>query len=71
MKLCDRCGKEAFVYTMSMFNTEEICMPCKDRECDHPLYETARKAEAEAVLAGNLNFEGIGLPLDLKRSGQP
>ena len=67
MKLCDRCGLEANIYVMSMFNTEEICMPCKGRECDHPMYEEARRVELEAVQRGDYNFPGIGLPADLKQ----
>ena len=50
---------------MSMFNTEEICMECKEKERKHPMYETAREADRQAVLSGNYNFKGIGKPDDL------
>jgi hypothetical protein len=48
-----------------MFNTEQICLDCKEREEQHPRYEEARRAEAEAVRRGELNFPGIGKPEDL------
>lgn len=66
-KTCDRCGKslEGLSFCMSMFCTEEICMECKEKERRHPDYPRAVKREREEVLKGNLNFEGIGRPLDL------
>ena len=51
---------------MSFFNTEMICIACKDAERAHPDYEKAKQIELEQCLQGNLNFEGIGLPEDLK-----
>jgi hypothetical protein len=50
---------------MSKFNTEEICMDCKEREKRHPLYAEADHCETEAVRAGNTNFAGIGCPPEL------
>lgn len=47
---------------MSMFNTQIICMDCKDSEKNHPRYKEAQEAELKAVQAGNRNFPGIGLP---------
>lgn len=51
---------------MSMFNTQMICMICKDKEVNHPKYEEAKEKELQQVITGNLNYEGIGLPEDLK-----
>jgi hypothetical protein len=48
-----------------MFNTEVLCLDCKEREEQHPRYEEARRAEAEAVRRGDMNFPGIGKPEDL------
>lgn len=62
---CDRCGKDTMSFTSSMFNTETICMDCEKREKEHPLYEKARRREAEEVRKGNFNFQGIGLPPEL------
>jgi len=62
---CPRCKKDTNVHTMSMFNTQEICIPCKKIEQRHPQYDKARDAEFEQVRNGNYNFEGIGLPADL------
>lgn len=65
MPTCDRCGAPAQLTVMSMFNTETICDRCKAEEVAHPLYEQARQAEHDAVMRGNHNFPGIGLPLEL------
>lgn len=59
-KYCDRCGAELKVRTMSMFNTDVICMECKEKETHHPDYEKAREVELAEVKKGNYNFEGIG-----------
>ena len=59
---CDRCGKETNMHTMSMFNTDNICMACKDEERKHPRYKEALEAEYAACKAGNMNFAGIGWP---------
>jgi hypothetical protein len=59
---CHRCHKPANgVTTMSMFNTQIICIPCKDEEKENPRYAEAVRIEREEVLKGNRNFEGIGL----------
>lgn len=62
---CERCNKEVVITTCSMFNTDTICMECKDKERSHPLYKIAQEAENMEVLKGNYIFEGIGLPDDL------
>ena len=62
---CERCGIETNVTICSMFNTENICMACKEKERRHPKYAEARDAERQEVLSGNYNFRGIGKPSDL------
>ena len=62
---CERCKKETNTTTTSMFNTQTICMECKRKEEQHPLYNQAREKEYQEVLKGNFNYEGIGLPFDL------
>jgi len=62
---CKRCYNEMRVHTVSIFNTQEICMDCAKKEKAHPEYENARKRELEEVRKGNYNFEGIGKPVDL------
>ncbi len=57
---CDRCHKETDITTTSMFNTETLCMDCKDAETKDPRYEEARRAEEEACRRGDFNFPGIG-----------
>ncbi len=63
--ICNRCYTETNVHTMSMFNTQEICMDCRKKERSHPGYEKARQVEADQVRQGNYNFQGIGKPKDL------
>lgn len=62
---CARCGQRTLSVTMSRFNTEMICPECENTEQQHPRYEEAREAEAEAVRQGNYYFPGIGKPDDL------
>jgi hypothetical protein len=45
---------------MSMFNTQIICMDCKDKERDDPRYKEARESDEAAIRSGNYNFKGIG-----------
>lgn len=63
---CERCGGETISHIMSMFNTQNCCRSCIDAERAHPLYPFARSVEEEQVKKGNFNFEGIGLPHDLR-----
>jgi hypothetical protein len=63
--ICERCNNKANISTGSIFNTQQICMPCKDKETAHPKYDEARKAEMRAVKNGDYNFPGIGKPSDL------
>ncbi len=58
---CPRCGGPANSWTMSRFNTEEICLHCADDERTLPSYRAAEAAESAAVATGNYNFPGIGL----------
>lgn len=62
---CQRCGNQTFGTIMSKFNTEIICMECKQREREHPDYVAADRAEVEAVRRGDRNFPGVGKPEDL------
>ena len=61
---CARCGADLGTVssTVSKFNTDTICLPCKMREKAHPSYVAADAAEVAAVLAGDLNFPGVGCP---------
>lgn len=59
---CDRCHKPLNGgRTMSMYNTDCICMKCAEEERSRKDYDTARDAEMLAVRSGNYNFSGIGL----------
>jgi len=62
---CPRCGKETVGTMMSRFNTDMICLDCIKKEQQHPAYAKAAEAELAAVRSGNLNFPGIGKPVDL------
>ena len=62
-KYCDRCGGDlSGGRIMSMFNTDCLCMKCKEKERLHSEYNTAAEAERTAVLNGETNFQGVGLP---------
>jgi hypothetical protein len=50
---------------MSKFNTDLLCLNCKEREEAHPKYREACEAEENAVRRGDMNFPGIGRPEDL------
>ncbi len=59
---CDRCGRSlSGGRIMSMYNTDVICMDCKEKERNRSDYRQAADAEHAAVLSGNRNFTGIGL----------
>ena len=65
MPNCERCGKAGLATIMSTFNTDLICLGCKEQEKRHPKYQAAYDAEQAAVASGNYNFPGIGKPDDL------
>jgi hypothetical protein len=58
---CQRCHKQTLATIMSMFNTEEICLDCKEAEQQRPDYADAVAADAAAIRTGDFNFKGIGL----------
>lgn len=66
MSNCERCQSETRVLSMSWFNTQMICPRCEMTERKHPKFKEARDEEFAQVKNGNLNYEGIGLPNDLK-----
>jgi hypothetical protein len=63
---CERCKSESTSFKCSYFNTEMICIPCQEKEQKHELYQLAVQEENKQVRMGNYNFEGIGLPNELK-----
>ena len=65
---CQRYGAKTNAHMMSMFNTQEICMGCKDTEEKHPDYQKAQDAEYAACVDGRSDFFGIGLPAGLDAS---
>jgi hypothetical protein len=57
---CDRCGGSLKSgRTMSMFNTQCICLECAKKEKQDKDYDKAVKADHEAIKKGNYNYEGI------------
>jgi len=57
--VCDRCHSNTNgTTTMSMFNTDVICMSCKDEERKDPEYKAAVEAADEAYCLGIRNFKG-------------
>ena len=66
MRCCERCNKPTHTTTGSYFNRQMICTSCDHKERSHPEYDRAVNVETQQVLKGNFNYEGIGLPEDLK-----
>ena len=60
--ICKRCNAKTNVWRYSWFNLDKLCNECCELERKHPDYEKALQAERSEVMAGNYNFEGIGLP---------
>lgn len=60
---CDRCGKPLTTRIMSMFNKDCICPECKIAEMKLPEYQKAVEAEHDAIIKGDVDFDGIGLPM--------
>jgi len=60
MDRCERCRKEKCGLTMSMMNTEMICLDCEAKEKKRPDYAEAAMRESEEVRKCNYNFQGIG-----------
>ena len=57
---CDRCEKPTGESTtMSIFNQDVICLPCKEKEKLDPDYDAAVRAEQEAIRNGDYNFPGV------------
>lgn len=44
---CDRCGNKTFSVIMSMYNTENICLDCKQEERKRPDYHLAEAKDLE------------------------
>lgn len=58
--VCPRCGEYTNNQTtMSVFNTDTICIPCKEKEKQDPDYQLAVDTEATEVRKGNYNYPGI------------
>lgn len=68
MDICDRCKQPTKIFRMSRFNTDMCCPACLTKEQKHPDYPKAVEAERQALLSGNYNFPGIGLPDDYEVS---
>ncbi|WP_022754081.1 hypothetical protein [Butyrivibrio fibrisolvens] len=60
-KYCDRCGGILAARIMSMFNSDCICMECKDTERRHSRYKEAQDADITAIRNGNYNYKGLEL----------
>lgn len=62
---CERCRSKTSITRMSIFNTDMCCIECIEIEKKHPEYKRAVKIELQALVTGDYNFPGIGLPNDL------
>ena len=58
---CDRCGKPLTDgRTMSMYNTDCICLDCKRKETERADYKATVDADRKAIKSGDFNFKGVG-----------
>lgn len=59
-KTCERCHKSLVNgRTMSMFNTQCICLECSIKEQNDPAYGEAVKADHAEIRKGNYNYKGL------------
>lgn len=59
-KLCDRCnGSLEEGRIMSMYNSDCICLKCKEKEMKRSDYDKAVKADHDEIRKGNYNYKGI------------
>lgn len=70
---CARCNVDLSTTSsiMSRFSTETICSLCERRERVHAQYQEAHDRELEQVMAGNMNYRGIGTPPELYQPVTP
>lgn len=63
---CERCQKNnAKLLFLSVFNEQQICLSCKEKEEQHRDYKKALLEIQKEEKKGNYEFKGIGLPEDL------
>lgn len=59
-KTCERCHKPFDgARTMSMFNTQCICIACAEAERLDPEYRKAVEADHAEIRRGNYNYKGL------------
>jgi len=59
-KTCDRCGNSLVGgRIMSMYNTDCICLACKEKERERVDYQEAVQADLDEAKKGNMNYKGI------------
>ena len=54
--VCHRCGKPSFGHIMSMYNTQLICMDCKEKETKRHDYKAAVEKDVAEYKARNLKI---------------
>lgn len=63
-RTCDRCsGSLEKGRILSMYNSDVLCMKCKEAETQRPDYKVAQDADIAEIRKGNFNFIGIGYKL--------
>ena len=54
---CDRCDQQlGKTHHTSWYNSQVICSSCRKKELARSDYDACRKAEHQAVINGDLNF---------------
>jgi len=58
--ICPRCGKDTNgITSVGIFNSDTICIPCKEKEKEDPDYQLAVDTEMDEIRKGNYNYPGI------------
>jgi hypothetical protein len=59
-KNCDRCGGSLEKgRIMSMYNSDCLCLNCKEAETKRSDYQEAVEADHDEISKGNFNYKGI------------
>lgn len=62
---CARCGAPTVVQRFGVFNSDNLCTACLDKEVAHKDYPRALIANEYALTTHNIAWEGLGKPDDL------
>lgn len=62
---CARCSVPVLVQRLGVFNADNLCTGCLEKETAHKDYPRALIANEYALETSNIAWEGLGKPDDL------